>query len=973
MAAGSGTRWRARTAPGGPRGSPGNPGLGDGVPATFFPAQTVARPRGARLHLTAKERILLHLGDFVRYADVVEVPAEMSQDGISRSAGIRVQHVRQFVGPLLRDGLLRERIAHVRAHRRRLKVYDLTDQGRLAAARLREQLKGEPIRVRDDRGVRSVAIGEFLREAGGKVPFGRILRAAAEGEVLDLAVAPPREPSAFVERLSEMPSVAEFVGRQEELALLTREGEGPRFFVVRGVAGIGKSSLAAMACRQLRGARNLLWHRVRPWDTRGSALAELGEFLASLGRPGLRAVLARGEAGLADRALQQDLPGTKSFLVFDDAHEATAEVVSFLRFLKDTVASAEDVRVVVLTRTALRAYDRRDVAVSGGVLEVELSGLSPKDVRALLSEAPEGRRLLPLTEQLHGHPLFLGLLRSAGRPEVPTVALRDVRRFIEEEIYGSLSDAERKMMMLASLYEVPVPREALFLDERLSHDVLVALQERALIQRVGEDAFGAHDTIRAFFASVPTPIERRLLAGFAVEQLRRLAEREREDGDPLASTHPLSNALWLADEEAERSGLWELLGDAKKEVGDFGGALAAYEAAFPGAEGREGTARLHRKTAMALQERGESESVLKEVELAAQALGGRPSLEQAWLDLVRCITALRSEEFAEAREHGDRALQTFRAFGNASGAASALLELGRYEVDATEGRPDRAQRYLEEAMALAPAVRGEAFRARAHLELARNYAYRVVDIDQAMAHAGAAESLAPQGRDPDVVRAVFNLKGWLLLQFRADYGASRKAFAEVSALGRTIHSPWTVAVARFGLANVDFYEGRVRESLGEFEALSSEMLALGYPQWAIESLWMVAQCCLWLEDRKGVEAALSRMNASELARGREARPFLSAVGTGLERLLSGDAEGSVAALREAVRASEALYATDETSPVHFTEFYLGVVLLATGRDAEAADHLRRSEEQLLRHGLKARLSVPPESAHRLAGFFRGRA
>ncbi|MCI4371942.1 MAG: hypothetical protein L3J78_04765, partial [Thermoplasmata archaeon] len=120
------------------------------------------------MRLTAKERILIHLADFAGYSEKVEVPEAMAQDALARAAGIRVQHVRQFVNPLLKDGLVRERTAHVAGHRRRLRVYDLTDHGRQVAARLRERVRGEPLRIRDASGVRETTVGEALRATSGK-------------------------------------------------------------------------------------------------------------------------------------------------------------------------------------------------------------------------------------------------------------------------------------------------------------------------------------------------------------------------------------------------------------------------------------------------------------------------------------------------------------------------------------------------------------------------------------------------------------------------------------------------------------------------------------------------------------------------------------------------------------------------------------------------------------------------------------
>src|SRR6266571_2549316 len=921
------------------------------------------------VRLTAKERILIHLADYAKYADVVEVTPEMGQEGIARAACIYVQHVRQFVDPLLKDGLLRERTAHVKGHRRRLKVYDLTDAGRVAASRLREEVRDEPIRVRDADQVRDATIGEVLRETKGKVPLGRLVAAAIDGQTLDLSAGEPTAKAGFVERLAEMPRIPVFVGRRAELDAITADS-GPRFFVVRGVPGIGKSSLAAKGCERLHGTQNLFWHRIRPWDTRGALLADMGAFLMQLGRPGLASVLGERELDRADQVLREDLAGSRSFLIFDDAHEASSEAIAFFRFLKDAVAAAPDVRVLVLTRKALPIYDRRDVTLSGVVREIDLGGLGPQEIGEMLASEADAGTLLPVAERLGGHPLFLELLRSSPRADMGSAAIRDVRRFIEEEVYGRLSEPERTMMSIASLYEVPVPRDAFFVDARLSHDVLRSREDRALLTRLREGAYGAHDTIRDFFASVLSPAERRGLAPFAVEQLHRMASQDREAGDPIACIHALSNALRLTEDDAVRAALEEALGDANEEIGDLPNSMTAYESALKLRTEAEDRARLHRKVAMALQNRGETTSALGEIEMGLQALGGRRSIEQAWLDLARCRIAARLEEWAEAREHGDRALQTFKAFDDAEGIGQALLARGRVEVDADGGRPDEAQRYLEDSLRFAPVAGGEAFTARAHLEMARNLAFRLVDPEGAFRHVEAAESLVADSRDPHIERSLRMLQGWMELDFRGDYAAAGKHFREAIEIARRTHAAQTIAFARFALAHNAFFEGRADEARRELADIADEIGRLGYANYVVECWWMIAQCSMWDDDRLGFQDAMARLRRPELLRALESRPFHAGVVTGMERLLRGDRDGSLAALRDAVRASEESFRFDETSPVFFTEFFLGVALGAVGRDDEAVEHIRKSEAFLRSRRLEGRLAVIPEAYRRFTAFLR---
>src|SRR3989449_10619857 len=197
----------------------------------------------------------------------------MGQEGVAHAVAIYVQHVRQFVGPLLKEGLVRERTAHVKGHRRRLKVYDLTDRGRLVAAHLREQVRASRIRVRGPDGIQETTFGEAGRQVGGSTRFSDLVRAGAESDGIDLASVGLEGPSKFIERIGEAPHPRTFVGRSKDLEVLTRDSGDPRGFFVRGVAGIGKSSRAAKACERLHGTRSSYLHSNRPWDARQSRVA----------------------------------------------------------------------------------------------------------------------------------------------------------------------------------------------------------------------------------------------------------------------------------------------------------------------------------------------------------------------------------------------------------------------------------------------------------------------------------------------------------------------------------------------------------------------------------------------------------------------------------------------------------------------------------------------------------------------------
>lgn len=895
------------------------------------------------------------------------MPSETTQDGVARAAWIELRHLTQYLRPLLAEELVRERMAHVKGGRQRRKVYDLTDSGKHSAYRLRERVRSEPIRIQSPTGVHEGTIGEALDRLGGAVSLLELVHQAPRTAALDLdAMTRPAAP-ALVEVLADAPQLRRFVGRQAELEAVVSLS-GPRLSVVRGVAGIGKSSFGAKACEQLRGTTNLYWHTLRPWDTRQSLLASLGEFLGRLGRPGLASVLARGNPSEAMEILREDLRETRAFFVFDDVHEASDDVLSLFRFLKDVLSEAPEVRVLALTRRAVPFYDRRDIAIRGLVRELELGGLTPEDIASFLSE---GGELVPtsLGRRLGGHPLFLELVRSAPHGPVGDQGLRDVRRFIEEEIYREMSEPERRTLKVASLFHVAVPRDALLVDSDTSADGLLTLANRALLRPVGADAYAIHETLRDFFSSILTSAERQRLGSLACTHLRSLADAARASGNPVGAIDYLSNAVRLAVSPAERAELWEALGDASEKIGDLPAVLTAYKEASKGAKDPVRAARLHRKTAEALVLRGQRAAAEKELREGLEALSGASSAEQGWLGLVACDLASDREDWDDARQMATSALEDFLTHEDALGQGWAHYHLGYQELDSPRGDPRAAERHFDAALEVSRRLEDPEFPVKVHTALAHLYAYRFGDADSFRRHVAAVEASPASVQNLHLQRSLLMLQGWFNLDIRADYAAAERYFQEAIDLGQRMHAASVIASARYALAISAFCQDETLEARDAFEAVAADFLVQGIPAYAVEALWMAAISALCLGDVAGYARLAARIREPAYQDGRSARPIPVKVLVAVDGFLAGRDADARAAFDQALRLAAEDFTSVESSFGYFAHFIYGVALRADGQEADAVRQLEAADRFLRTQNFRARLSRLPSAERQLAATF----
>jgi|GEM_PF-3431742 len=460
--------------------------------------------------LTVERRILLHLQKYSHsYAEAWEVPNAMSQEGVSEALDILLNNVSRAMKDLKAEGKVTERLAHIKGGKRKRRAYFLTEEGSRLAEEIRKSVVDTEVPYMDKDGKMGRltvgrAVGQFKLDFGGTIAPTDVLEALRRNGIFDsvkvdaslkVATAGEGKGTVLVDMTDAAPRLAKFVGRAGVLAQIEADldGDGPAIFVVHGMAGIGKTTLALKVLEDLRGKRNLFYYRFHSWDSLGNVSAAVLELLSRMGikaRTGPASDMGINELAML---LVRELGAQPVLLVFDDVQKAREDVVPLFRVLADLSRQLSGLRLMLLTRTIPGFYSRKEVSVDKVVREVQLDGLDLEETKALMGETMGEKAIARLHGLSKGVPLFLEILSGADNVD----AIEDVRKYIEEEIYSGLSPSERTILDGLSVHRYPVPPEAV-LTEGATFDDLSGLCRKSLVMELPHRRFEAHDLIKEF-------------------------------------------------------------------------------------------------------------------------------------------------------------------------------------------------------------------------------------------------------------------------------------------------------------------------------------------------------------------------------------------------------------------------------------------------------------------------------------------
>ena len=472
--------------------------------------------------LTVSERILFHLTNYVKFEDKYEVPFDVTQDGISQACSISRAHAAIELKKLRASGVIEEKLSHVRKGKARRKVYFLTFEGK----------------------ARATKISQYVRESD-------------VNPMVDASKVAPELSSSRIRSMkksSAFPTINEFYGREKEMEA-AREAiasSSVKILSIRGIAGIGKTTLAARLCQDSSNQR-IFWHSSKPWDAQRTIEDALSRFFADNGGRKLSSYMSSGKTELGEMSylLNEELAENGYLFVFDDA-DSSDWLQEFIKMFRHSSGSA---KIVVTSESQPRFYERSDIVAKKEVAEIELGGLDKKAALQILGRRGiEGAVANELVKSTNGHPLSLEMVTARSRTE----ARNQLSRFLEDKFYSVLPDSEKALLQYASVFRRPFPADAIPREFRQA-------RRGSMLREVAPGMFEIHGTLRDFVYGSMTKDERARWHSAAADHYLRSGETQERLIHLVRAGRTLEAEMTLARDgerlmaEGNVQLLWEVL------------------------------------------------------------------------------------------------------------------------------------------------------------------------------------------------------------------------------------------------------------------------------------------------------------------------------------------------------------------------------------------------------------------------------
>ncbi|MCK4937815.1 MAG: hypothetical protein KAR85_04340 [Methanosarcinales archaeon] len=307
----------------------------------------------------------------------------------------------------------------------------------------------------------------------------------------------------------EIPRTKGFVGRKEEMKDLLSSLD-KNILVIEGIAGIGKSYVAARFAEELDEYTVFWYENLSEVSTLSSVMNKISIFLKANGKPKLSNSIEHFgyDNEVLITLLTEEFNSNNYAIFFDNYHKAETELNPLLKqlvFLKSS-------KIIIITREEPEFYNVVDER-ENRVVKIKIDAWDFVHTKMMLEargiEATD-EILEKIHNILHGHPQYLNLFsilaeRSTAEKllqNLPT-ALKDAHEYLEKEVYNSLTSDEKLLIQTIAVFRIPETADAFDSVNKFKdlNQILDDLIHKFLVNEIGINTFSVHDIIRDYCLS----------------------------------------------------------------------------------------------------------------------------------------------------------------------------------------------------------------------------------------------------------------------------------------------------------------------------------------------------------------------------------------------------------------------------------------------------------------------------------------
>lgn len=346
-----------------------------------------------------------------------------------------------------------------------------------------------------------------------------------------------------------IPDTTYFSGREEEIYDIEKQLDNIRKIVIKGISGIGKTSIMAQIARKLHNKKKkVFWLETNKMYTVSDILNEFANFLHNSGLESEAYLINSSELFQRIKRLIEILNNEEVYLFIDSLDKATLEVKSFFEELyKELIRINSKIKGAILLSSidGLDSYTNVDLK-RNKVFEYHLLGLSYSDTLEIFRKINEHYHEEDFSifyKLVGGYPVSINFLRELlsedsidieELTELQELTLAESNKHLFQKVFTTLAKEEQEIALSASIFGYPFKKEEIsqILKTQLNPKYILEHLKKKNIILEKSGYYDIHDSIRTLLIDILSKDRKKdlhqIMANFYMTYMKKQFEKFNE-------------------------------------------------------------------------------------------------------------------------------------------------------------------------------------------------------------------------------------------------------------------------------------------------------------------------------------------------------------------------------------------------------------------------------------------------------------